>query len=388
MATMMAQAFHPGAKLPAWDGHRGYLEYLDTRPPAVNVAALAGHGTIRAQVMGFDERPATDAESDAMAAIVDEAMGAGCVGMSSGLTYPPGTAATTDELVALARVVGAAGGRYTSHIRDEGDGLLEAVDEAILIGARAGVGVVVSHLKAYGRPNWGKVAAALARIDAAGDAVACDQYPYTASSTLLAVTAPRIATGLLGVDDIVIATTAQHPEWHGHSLARLAEDLGVGVDDIAGHVLASEPAATVIAHAMSERDVRTIITHADVMVGSDGIPSLEGHPHPRLYGTFARVLGTYVRDEGLVDLPAMIHRMTQVPATVFDLSGRGVIAPGSFADLVLFDADRIADVATYDDPQRFPEGIEGVWVNGVSTVEASGHTGATAGRALRRGQRD
>jgi N-acyl-D-amino-acid deacylase len=296
--------------------------------------------------------------------------------MSSGLVYEPGKHATTDELVDLARVVAAAGGIYTSHIRDEGAGLLDAVDEAIAVGERAGLPVVVSHLKASGPANWGRVIEALDRIDAAGPTVAADQYPYTAGSTVLsAVLADpdRFATSVQP-GDIVIASTERHPEWHGRTLAEVDGQ----------EVLAAEPTATVIIHAMSEDDVRAVLAHPGIMIGSDGIPTLDGQPHPRLYGTFARVLGHYSRDLGVLPLEEAVHRMTGRPAAVFGLADRGAIRPGAYADLVLFDPARIVDVNTFADPHHPPAGIEGVWVNGTRVVEGGEHLGARPGRTLRR----
>jgi N-acyl-D-amino-acid deacylase len=383
-ASLMARVFHPGADIDAWDGYRGYLDRVGAEPPAVNVAALIGHGTVRGSVLQRHDRAPTARELDAMKRIVQEGLDAGCVGMSTGLIYEPGKFAATDELVELAAVVAAAGGVYTSHIRDEGDGLLDAVDEAIEIGRRAGVPVVISHLKATGEANWGRVVDALARIDDAGPTVAADQYPYTAGSTILATI---VADGLgarAGPESIVVASTDAHPEWHGRTLAELAADLGVGVDDVAPIVLAAEPMATAIVHSMSEDDVRTVMAHRGIMIGSDGIPTLDGQPHPRLYGTFARVLGRYRRDEGVLGLEDAVHRMTGRTAAVFGLAERGEIRPGAFADLVLFDADRIIDVGTYDDPHHPPAGIEGVWVNGVRVVDAGAHLGTRPGRALRR----
>lgn len=362
----MGQAFHPGLDLEPWEGYGGYLDRIESTPPSVNVAALVGHGTVRAGAMRFEERAPTTAELDAMRELVAEGMEAGCIGMSSGLIYPPGRWADTDELVALAEVVGAHGGRYTSHIRNEADRLLEAIDEAIEVGRRAGLPVVVSHLKASGPQNWGRVVQALERIDAAGASVAADQYPYTAGSTVLSAVAD--GDGIAGTTPsaVVIASTDRHPEWHGRSLEQ-------------------EPAATVVLHVMAEDDVRTVLAHPGIMIGSDGIPSLEGRPHPRLYGTFARVLGHYARDLGVLSLEDAVHRMTGRSAEVFGLADRGEVRPGAFADLVLLDADTIIDRGTYDDPKHAPAGIEGVWVNGVRVVDAGHHLGFRPGRVLRHG---
>jgi N-acyl-D-amino-acid deacylase len=385
VAWSMGAAFHPGQDVEGWDGYTGYFDRLDGEPASVNIAALVGHGTVRGAVMGLDERVPDDAQLDAMRALVAEGMDAGCVGMSTGLIYPPGRGATTDELVELATVVAGAGGIYTSHIRDEGERLLEAVDEAIEIGVRADLPVVISHLKAAGAENWGKVGDALARIDDAGPRVAADQYPYTAGSTVLsAVTDAQRLGSVVHPDDVVIASTDHHPEWNGRRLTDIAREIGVDADVAAEAVLEVEPTATVIMHSMSEDDVRTVLAHAGIMIGSDGLPTLSGHPHPRLYGTFARVLGHYVREVGLLPLVEAVHRMTGRPAHVFGFADRGVIRPGAFADLVLFDPASIIDLATFDDPQQPSAGIHGVWVNGTQVVVDGVHTGARPGRPLRR----
>ncbi len=391
-AHAMLRAFHPTldgvpeAREP-WEGHAGYLDRVAAHPASVNVAALAGHGTIRAGAVGMEERPASRAEVEAMRDAVAEAMAAGCLGLSSGLIYPPGRAADTDELVALAEVVADHGGRYTTHLRDEADGLLDAVDEAIGIGRRSGAPVVISHLKATGGMR-GRIAEALARIDAAGPTVAADQYPYTAGSTVLSAVVGAGASGGIGgagPDAIVIASTDAHPGWHGRSLAQLADDLGLDHAATAEHVLAEEPSATVVLHVMEEDDVRTVLAHPGIMIGSDGIPAVEGTPHPRLYGTFARVLGRYGRELGLLTLEEAVHRMTGRSAEVFGLVDRGVVRPGAFADLVLLDPDEILDRGTYAEPHRRPAGIAGVWVNGVRVVGPDGsHLGTRPGRVLRR----
>lgn len=386
IASLSARAFHPDHELPQWDGYGGYLDWLDQHPPSVNVAALVGHGTVRGAVMGgTDAAPAPD-QLASMREIVAEGMAAGCIGMSTGLIYVPGSYATTDEIVALATVVAEAGGLYTSHIRDEGDGLLDAVDEAITIGREARLPVVISHLKATGPANWGKVIEALDRIDAAGPTVAADQYPYTAGSTILSAIAGG-GRGLGAAVDpaaTVIASTDDHPQWHGRSLEELAAELDVAPADAARIVLDAEPTATVILHTMSEDDVRTIMAHPGIMIGSDGLPTLAGQPHPRLYGTFARVIGHYGRDLGLLTLEESIHRMTGRSAAVFGLVDRGEIRPGAYADLVLFDPATIIDVGTYTDPHHPPRGIDGVWVNGVRVVDAGLHLGTRPGRTVRR----
>ena len=244
--------------------------------------------------------------------------------------------------------------------------------------------VVVSHLKVGGAAGGGLAVEALRHIEAAGPSVAADQYPYTAGSTVLSAFVDGMGLGELGNDKVVIASTSDHPQWHGKTLAALEIELGVGPSEVGPAVLEAEPLATVILHTMLEEDVRTIMASPGIMIGSDGIPSIDGQPHPRLYGTFARVLGHYSRDLGVLDFADAVHRMTGRSAAVFGLVDRGEIRVGAFADLVLFDAKSIIDRATYEDPQQHSAGIVGVWVNGERVVDGSTHLGVRSGRALRR----
>jgi dihydroorotase/N-acyl-D-amino-acid deacylase len=325
-----------------------------------------------------------------MKELLEEALAAGAIGLSTGLIYPPGAFAATEELIELCRVVAHHGGIYASHIRDEGSRLLEAVEEAIRIGREAGVPVQISHHKASGRDAWGLVRASLGMIDRArarGLDVTADQYPYTAGSTVLAAVvanADRFGGG--GEVEVVIASAPGHPAWEGRSLAELGREWGVAPLEAAARVLDAEGiAATVIMHGMDEQDVQTVMRHPSTMIGSDGIPTLHGKPHPRLYGSFARVLGHYARDLGLLSMHEAVHRMTGFPARKFGLTDRGVVREGAAADLVLFDPARIADVASYADPHHPPAGIAHVFVNGSAVVRDGAHTGARPGRALRRG---
>jgi dihydroorotase/N-acyl-D-amino-acid deacylase len=284
------------------------------------------------------------------------------------------------------------GGVYASHMRNEADGLIEAVLETISIGEESGVPVQISHHKASGRSAWGTVEQSLAIIDAArarGVDVTADQYPYTAASTSLIAVLQNYEEGTAGVgvvdwSDITVASAPGHPQWEGRSLADLARDLDVGPDQAARQIVDAEGyGAVVVIRSMNEADVRTVMAHPTTMIGSDGIPSLGGKPHPRLYGTFARVLGHYVRDQGLLSLEQAVHRMTGMPAAKFGLAGRGVIEPGAHADLVLFDPLSVDDVATYEAPRQHPAGISGVWVNGTRVWRDGGHTGERPGQPLR-----
>jgi N-acyl-D-amino-acid deacylase len=306
--------------------------------------------------------------------------------------YEPGRHAQTDEIVSLASLMAETGGLYATHMRNEGARLLDAVAEAIEVGERAGVPVQISHHKASGPANWGRVRGSIELIEAArlrGVNVHADQYPYTAGSTVLSAVAQDQDKALVDDPDvlerIVIASTASHPEWEGKTLEQLGEILSVSGVEIALRVLDDEPGATVVMHTMDENDVRTVMSHPTTMIGSDGIPTLDGKPHPRLYGTFARVIGHYARDLGLFPLEDAIHRMTGLSARKFGLTDRGELRAGAFADLVLFDPAAIIDRGTFEDPNQYPGGIVRVFVNGTEVVRDDEHTGARPGRVLRRG---
>jgi len=374
---------HDGSELPHWSGSAAYLRYVESHAPSVNVAALIGHGTIRTAVMGDADRVPTESELSAMSDLIDEAMRGGCFGLSTGLAYPPSRFADTAELIALAKVSARHDGMYVTHMRDEGHQLLDSIGEAIEIGSEARLPVVISHLKITGRTNFGQIPTALAMIDAADSPVFADQYPYAAGSTGLAA----IVNGSIPnaePEDVVVASTHSHESWHGRTLPDIGRELGVDAADAGAAILEHEPAASVIVHMMDEQDVRIVVSRPDVMVGSDGIPTLDGQPHPRLYGTFARVLGRYSREEELLPIESAVHKMTGLPASVFALRDRGVIREGAYADLVLFDPETVLDRGTYADPHQPPEGIDRVWVNGRLVVQAGQHLGTRPGRVLRR----
>jgi N-acyl-D-aspartate/D-glutamate deacylase len=388
--------FVPGAEPPAWDGTAGYLARVAEAGPSCNVAVLVGHGTLRHGAMGLEPRAPTAAELDRMRAWLDEGLAAGAVGLSTGLIYEPGRYARTDEVVVLARALAGGGGLYATHLRNEGEGLLDAVAEAIRIGEAAAVPVQISHHKASGRASWGKVCDSLALIETArarGLDVTADQYPYTAGSTSLHAVIQNGAfrrdspggIGTLRASEVLIAAAPRHPEWEGRRLDALAGAWGLEDEAAARRVVEAEgEACFVVVFTMDEADVRRVMAHPTTMIGSDGVPA-GSKPHPRLYGCFPRVLGHYVREQAVLDLPTAIHRMTGMPAAKFRLTDRGVIRPGAFADLVVFDPATIRDTATYEEPRRFPEGIRAVYVNGVAVARDGAHTGARPGRPLRRG---
>jgi N-acyl-D-aspartate/D-glutamate deacylase len=351
-------------------------------------------------------------------------MAGGAAGLATGLIYAPGSYATTEEIVAIARRAAAAGGFYASHIRGEGATLLDAVREAIRVGRDGGLPVQVSHIKAAGRPNWGKVADALALIDAAraeGLDVRADAYPYTASSTTLRTLLPdwaleggiepmlerlrdagarkRIRAELTGDaetlargldwDDIMIAYAPSRPDAQGRRLGEIARARGADPLDTAFDlILAEHGKGYMILFQLDEADLRRALGHPHVMIGSDG-SSLAvdgelgaGKPHPRSYGTFPRVLARYVREQRLLSLEQAVWKMTGLPAGRLGLRDRGVLAVGARADVVAFDAGAVADTATFEEPHRYAAGIPYVLVNGRVVIEGGTHTGALPGEVL------
>ena len=371
-----------------------YLRRVEAARPAVNVGALVGHGTVRAAVMGLKtDRAPDDRERQAMIRHVAVALEDGALGMSSGLAYEPGRFAAHDELVDLAEVIAAAGGVYTTHMRDEGLDLIGSIEESIAVSEATGVPLQISHLKASGRDAWGKTADALAVIDAArerGVDVMADQYPYTRGSTLLeqlvgagALDGPS-AFAHVKPADLLIAAAPSNAHWEGRTIEEIAGDEGVSGRAMADRIVEAEGRnCFVIIDSMSEDDVREVIKHPAVMTGSDGVPG-GSRPHPRLHHTYPRVLGHYSRGEGLLELGDAIHRMTGMCADRFGFTDRGAVRPGAFADLVLFDPATIIDTGTYTNPTTVPEGIQGVWVNGERIVADGEVTGARPGRVIRR----
>lgn len=396
-AQELLRAFHPGKELSAWDGYHGFFARLDAEPPSANLAVLCGHGTLRGEVMPNGARVADAGERLELRRLLSEALDAGSIGLSTGLIYEPGKHADRLELVELARELGPLGALYTTHLRNEADELLDAVQEAIDVCQAAGASLQLSHHKAHGRNNWGRVNESLALVDEArgrGLDVWLDQYPYTAGSTLLRAV---LASGSIGApgklgrlkpEDVVIASVSGSPELDGKNLGELAIRWGLDVHATAERVLGIDADCWVVVHAMSEDDVQRVMRHPATLIGSDGIPTESGRPHPRLHGTFPRVLGHYGRDLGLFSLEEAIHKMTGLSARRFGLENRGVIAPSAFADFVLFDAASVVDVATFEDPRRDPRGIAAVYVNGRRVVHQGHHTGARPGRALRRAGRE
>jgi len=354
-----------------------YVAALGETPPAINAGILVGHSTLRLAAMDDVGREANRPEIDKMRATLAEGMEVGALGFSTGLIYAPNEAATTDEIVAVAEVAGAVGGLYVTHMRNEHDGVEEALEETFEIGRRAHASVIVSHHKCAGRANHGRSKDTLARIERAQakQKIAIDVYPYTAGSTVIMPEMVSMA------ERVIITWSETRPDLAGRDLDVIAKEMGCSLEDAAKKL---QPGGAIY-FLMAEEDVQRILQAPFAMIGSDGLPHDE-HPHPRLWGTFPRVLGHYARDLGLFTLEEAVHRMTGLSAENFMLEDRGVIRDGAFADLVVFDADNIAERGTFEKPKTPAAGIDLVVVNGTVIREGGKSTGARPGRALKRQQ--
>ncbi|MCP4330212.1 MAG: D-aminoacylase [Alphaproteobacteria bacterium] len=353
----------------------GYLDRLDADPPAVNMLGQVGHSSLRVGAMEELGRPATAGEIRIMRERLEAALDAGAVGLSTGLFYPPASAAPTAEVIALAGALKPFNGLHTTHMRDESDRVVEALEESFAIGQAAQVPVVLSHHKCAGAANFGRSAETLGVIDAAcrHQPIGLDAYPYVAASTMLD------GDSVSSASKVMVTWSVPHPTAAGRDLSEIADELELSQDDA---IEALKPAGGIF-FMMDEADVRRILAHPRTMIGSDGLPH-DRHPHPRLWGTFPRVLGHYAREVGLFTLEEAVFKMTGLPAKRFGLADRGVLRPGAFADLVLFDRDRISDSATFENPTTPAAGIELVVVNGRAVWRDGEHTSARPGRALRR----
>ena len=372
----------------SWGSLPEFYATVRAAKPTVNAAFLVPHGALRVTAMGPEQRPPTDVELARMKELLAEGMAAGAVGLSTGLVYAPGAFAQTGELIELAKVVAQYDGIYASHIRDEGARLLDAIEEAIQIGETAGVPVQISHHKASGRNNWGKTAESVPVIDAArgrGLDVTTDAYPYTAASTALAAIAPRgRLVREMDPHDVMVASVKHQHEYEGKRLDEIASMMDLPVEEATSRLLREEEnTPSAIMFIMDEGDVRRVLQHDVCMIGSDGLPT-SGKPHPRLYGTFPRVLGRYVRDEGLLSLEEGVRRMTSLPARKFRLADRGEVRAGAWADLVVFDPAQVADTATYEEPRQYPRGMPYVVVNGQVVVDNGKPSAVAAGQLVTR----
>ena len=402
-----------------------YLDSLDRMALGINVAYLVGHNRVRNAIMEMDNRAPSSVELEQMKAYIQSAMDAGAFGISTGLKYLPGAFSNVDEVIELSKIASDNGGIYTSHLREEGLGLIDGVQEAIVIGREADIPIVLTHHKAIGMPVWGKSVQTLAMVDSAralGIDVMMDQYPYTASYTSISVLIPAWARA--GGQEAFIAR-AEQPAVHDSIIAgiefNILNDRGGGdlrrvqlaktpwdeslsgqtlhdwalrenmePNEKSGALLVMEAqlngGGTAIYHAMSEQDVERIMQHPMTMIGSDGrLTDLNvGWPHPRWYGTFPRVLGEYVREKGVLDLNTALRKMTSMPADRLGLIDRGRLKEGNIADITIFDPNTIADNSKFTDPHHYPDGVRFVLVNGVVAIDNGELTDNKAGQLLRK----
>jgi N-acyl-D-amino-acid deacylase len=379
----LAPLQHPNPPAPldlmgadAWHfAHFGdYVAALAAQRPAVNAVPLVGHTTLRVGAMADLDRAADADEIARMRSALNEALEAGAFGMSTGVYYPPARAATTAELIDVGRPL-AGHGLVTMHIREEGDAIDDALREALAVGRALDVDLVLSHHKLMGLRNHGRSRTTLALLEsaAATQRVCIDCYPYAASSTMLLPERVPMST------DVQITWSRAEPAAAGRSLRTMAAERGLAPEVLARQL---QPAGAIY-FAMSEDDVERILAHPLTMIGSDGLPHDE-RPHPRLWGSFPRVLAHYARRRHLFNLETAVHKMTGLTARRFGLAGRGHVTPGAFADLTLFDADRVEDRARFDDPLAAPSGLHAVLVNGRAVVEQGTVIDLHAGRVLRR----
>ncbi len=425
VATSLLGAFRNKAIEITWSSMSECLDELEGRGVLTNYVTLVGHGTVRASVMGLDDRPPKPDELEAMKAMVTGAMADGAWGLSSGLIYVPAVYSRTEELVELAKVAASAGGIYATHIRGEHDPLLEpAIAEAIEIGSKADIPVEISHFKMFGKDAWGKAEAFLAMLDATRDdgvEVTMDSYPYIASNTTLSVVLPvwmqeggtvRMVERLrkdelrrkakeemsvgnvmfskgIGWDAVRIVKSRRDESYDDRSIAEIAARQSKDEYETIFDILIAEPGIMAIYFAMCEADVSAILKHPLTRIGSDSYALADhgvlaqGKPHPRCYGTFPRVLGKYSRDEGLFTLEQAVRKMTSTSADKIRLEDRGVLEEGAFADVVAFNPETVIDRATFEDPHQYPVGIDYVIVNGRVVVENGDYTGELAGKVLR-----
>jgi len=406
------------------DTFSDYLAAVEAAKPGINVASLIGHGTIRISVMGYDNRAPTPDELKRMKALAAEAFEAGALGLSSGLIYIPGVYAQTAEVAELARVAGKYRGIYATHLRNEGSRQMAAIEEALAIGRDGGIPVHIAHHKIAGRINWGLSERTLGRFDQAraqGQGVTCDQYPYRAGSTMLAAAlppafaagGPEAYAGKLkdpavrrevvqmieaqdpswqnlikdaGFENIQISFSTMHPDYQGRSVAQIAQvENRLPYDVFFDLIVEEKTKVGMVVFMMDDGDIERIMTDPMTMIGSDGIPSLGGSKtHPRMTGTFPRVLGRYVRDKGVLRLEEAVRKMTSLPAQTFRLSNKGLLKQGLDADITLFDPETVAEKGTYQDPFQDPAGVAYVLVNGRIAVDQGKFIGTDSGRVLRR----
>ena len=405
-----------------------FADYVANYPAtSVNKAMLVGHNTLRLMTMGMEDRPPEPHELAQMKQLLEEALDAGAIGMSSGLFTPPGSYAKGEELAELGSILRRHGARYFTHLRDEANRVFDSAREAIEFGERCGVHVQIVHIKLSGTDNWGKAQKMLNLLNAArsrGIAIDCDQYPYVAASNPLknlfpvwlqegGVDAMLTRLGESDVRDrlrreveaqglnnfgripdwsaIRVSISPDQPQYAGRTIADIAEERGAdGFETALDYIVQDRAQTRVLVSSISEDDVRSFVQSPNVLVGSDGNSvapygvTSQGKPHPRFYGTFARVLGHYVRELGLLPLHAAIHKMTGASAAALGFVDRGILHDGYFADITVFDPDTIAERATFLDPHQYATGVSTVLINGAVVLEDGAHTGALSGQIIRR----
>lgn len=414
-------ATEPYKVVPDWQDFGGYFARLERQGIALNVASYVGSGRIRLCGMGADDRPPSPEELERMRKLVDDAMRQGAIGLASGLIYPPNSFAKTDELIELAKVAGQRGGIYTSHIRNEGGGVIRAVDEAIEIGEKGHLPVHILHIKVAGQNNWGRMKELIEHIQAARDRgmeISADQYPYVASATGLSTRLPdwaldggipklvervkdpgtrqRIMSQMQNspynwnLAVIAMVQQPQNKQYEGKSIAQVAQMRGKSPEETTLDLLAEENGTVrMVFFSMSEDDVRYAMRVPWISVGSDGSAFKpegvlgQGKPHPRSYGTFARVLSKYVRDDKVISLEEAVRKMTSLAARQLHFADRGEIRDGAFADLLVFDLNKIKDNSTFEDPHHLAEGMSYVVVNGRVVLENGRYTGVKPGKVIR-----
>lgn len=405
-----------------------FADYLANYPAlSVNAIHLIGHNTLRLMAMGMEDRPPTPDELSHMTMLLKEGLAAGALGMSSGLFTAPGSFSETEELVALGRTLEAENARYFTHLRDEGNTVYDSVEETMEFAEQVGVHVQIVHMKLSGLDNWGgakKIMQILSDARGRGVRIDCDVYPYTAASNPLRNLMPawlqeggiegtlgRLANAddrarlrkevdaeglnnfgrIPSWDAVRISISPDLPQYAGRTIASIAEEQGIdGFDAALDYIRDDRGQTRVLVDSISEDDVQDFVRSTDIMVGSDGNSvspegtTGQGRPHPRFYGTFAKVLGHYSRDLGLLPLHGAVYKMTGASAKALGLKDRGVLKEGFRADITVFDPETIAQRATYEDPHQFAAGVDTVLVNGVATLQDGDHTGALAGKTLRR----
>lgn len=406
-----------------WQSIEDYVNQLMTTHPSENVATYVAHGSLRIAVMGFDQRPATKAELQQMKELLEEGMRAGAIGLSIGLLYAPGSYASREELAELCSVLPKYNGLFATHIRGEGNNLIPSIKEVIWIAEKSGVPLHVSHLKAAGKRNWGMIMEAVDLIEKCrqrGMNVTCDMYPYSAGSTTLTTLLPPwvLEGGIEKTvnrlkdrttqekvkkelneeqedwDNLVVSTgwdsvyvssiaAAKYQEYEGQHIAEISESLRMDpVDTALDMLIQANGNVSIVFFHMSEADVKDVIRYKNALIASDSLTCSTGTPHPRLFGTFPKVLSKFVMEEGFLTIEDAVRKMTSFPAQKFNLGKRGLIVPGYHADIAVFDPTTVEDKASYQNPTQYPEGISYVFVNGRKTSAYKKHTKERSGGVI------